>query len=195
MGENNEPTAEKIMQLALGFWGSKTLLSAIKLGVFGELSKGPLDGEELRDRLKLHSRGDRDFFDALVALGMLRRDGGRYTNTPETDLFLDKAKPSYLGGLLEMANERLYPFWGSLTEGLKTGQPQNEMKEGGDGLFEAIYGDPHRLRLFLGAMTGLSMGASKRSPRSFPGVITRPLSMSAAPKEGFRWKSRGRIPT
>jgi hypothetical protein len=67
-----------------------------------------------------------------------------------------------------MANERLYPFWGSLTEGLRTGLPQNEVKTGGAGLFENIYGDPDRLRLFLGAMTGLSMGASRAIAQKFP---------------------------
>jgi hypothetical protein len=34
-----ERTPEKIMQLGLGFWGSKPLLSAIELGIFTELSK------------------------------------------------------------------------------------------------------------------------------------------------------------
>lgn len=156
------------MQLGLGFWGSKTLLSAIELRVFSHLAQGPLGLEELTERLGLHSRGARDFFDALVALGMLRKTADGYSNTPETDLFLDHAKPSYLGGMLEMANERLYPFWGSLTEGLRTGMPQNESKAGGEGLFESIYGDPERLRLFLAAMTGLSMGASKAIAEKFP---------------------------
>lgn len=161
-------TPESIMQLGLGFWGSKTLLSAIELGLFTELAKGPLSAAELTARLKLHSRSARDFFDALVALGMLEREGDLYRNTAATDMFLDRSKLSYLGGLLEMANERLYPFWGTLTEGLRTGLPQNEMKTGGAGLFEAIYGDPQRLRLFLGAMTGLSMGASQAVAQKFP---------------------------
>ena len=113
---------------------SKTLLSAVELGLFSALAEaGPLGAEELRERLGLHPRSARDFFDALVALEMLERDdGGRYANTPATDLFLDRAKPSYVGGILEMSNARLYPFWGSLTEGLRTGQPQNEAKAGGD---------------------------------------------------------------
>jgi hypothetical protein len=161
-------TPESIMQLGLGFWGSKTLLSAIELGLFTELAKGPLSAAELTARLKLHPRGARDFLDALVALGMLEREYELYRNTPATDLFLDRSKLSYLGGLLEMANERLYPFWGSLTEGLRTGLPQNEMKTGGAGLFETIYGNPERLRLFLGAMTGLSMGASQAIAQKFP---------------------------
>lgn len=102
---------DKIMQLGLGFWGAKTLLSAVELGVFTELAKGPMDVESLRACLNLHPRGARDFFDVLVALGMLQRTDGHYSNTPETDLFLDRAKPSYIGGLLEMANTRLYPSW------------------------------------------------------------------------------------
>lgn len=161
-------TPEKIMQLGLGFWSSKTLLSAIEVGLFTELSKGSLNAQLLADRLGLHSRGARDFFDALVSLGMLEREGDLYRNTAGTDLFLVRGKPSYIGGILEMANERLYPFWGSLTEGLRTGQPQNEFKAGGAGLFETLYGDPERLRLFLGAMTGLSMGASQAIAEKFP---------------------------
>lgn len=161
-------TPESIMQLGLGFWGSKTLLSAIELDLFTELAKAPLSAQELTARLQLHSRSARDFFDALVALGMLERENDVYRNTQATDLFLDRNKPTYLGGMLEMANERLYPFWGSLTEGLRTGLPQNEVKTGGAGLFEAIYGDPDRLRLFLGAMTGLSMGASQAIAQKFP---------------------------
>jgi len=158
---------DRIMELGTAFWGSKTLLSAVELGLFSELANGPLDAETLRDRLGLHSRSARDFFDALVALGMLERDGDRYANTSETDLFLDRAKPSYIGGVLEMANARLYGFWGSLTEGLRTGQPQNEARTG-DNFFEVLYSDTARLRQFMHAMTGLSMGAAKAMAQKFP---------------------------
>jgi len=105
-------TPDKIMQLGLGFWGSKTLLSAIELGLFTELAAGPLNEQELTEHLKLHPRATRDFFDALVALGMLEREADRYRNTTETDFFLVRHRPSYIGGMLEMADERLYPFWG-----------------------------------------------------------------------------------
>jgi 2-polyprenyl-3-methyl-5-hydroxy-6-metoxy-1,4-benzoquinol methylase len=161
------PSPERILQLGLAFWGSKTLLSAVELRVFTELAKGPLRAEELGERLRLHPRSRRDFLDALVALGMLEREGERYANTVETDLFLDRAKPSYLGGMLEMANARLYPFWGRLTEALQTGQPQNEARTGGS-FFAALYDDPERLRQFLHAMTGLSMGASIEIAKRFP---------------------------
>jgi len=158
---------DAILGLGLGFWGSKTLLSAIELGVFAELARSRADADTLAAKLGLHKRSARDFLDALVPLGMLERHGSQYANTPATDLFLDRAKPSYVGGILEMANARLYPFWGSLTEGLKTGKPQNEAKQGGD-LFAALYADPDRLRGFLKAMSGLSMGAGRAIAQRFP---------------------------
>lgn len=161
------PTLEGIMQLAVGFWGSKTLLSAVELGLFTELANGSLDAGQLSQRLGLHQRSNRDFLDALVALGMLKRNGDEYSNTPDTNYFLDRAKPSYIGGALEMANTRLYPFWGSLTEALRTGQPQNEIKTGGN-LFDVLYGDPDLLRMYLNCMTGLSMGANKAMAQKFP---------------------------
>src|SRR5438105_5788381 len=100
-------TPEKILQTGLAFWPSKTLLSAIELGLFTELVRGPKDLETLRTQLGLHPRAARDFFDTLVALGFLQRTDSRYANTVETDLFLDRNKPSYIGGILEMANLRL----------------------------------------------------------------------------------------
>jgi hypothetical protein len=161
------PIPDEIMQLGFAFWGSKALLSAVELGLFSELAGGPLDGDELRDRLGLDRRSATDFFDALVSLGMLEREEGRYSNTPETDLFLDRAKPSYVGGILEMANARLYPFWGSLTEGLRTGTPQNEAKHGED-FFATIYADPERLALFAGGMSAISAGAGQVIAAKFP---------------------------
>lgn len=160
-------TPDRIMQLGMAFWGSKTLLSAVELGVFSELAKQPQDAETLQQRLGLHPRSARDFFDALVALGMLDRQNGLYRNAPETDLYLDRAKPTYLGGWLEMMNTRLYPFWGCLTEGLRTGLPQNEVKEG-QNFFEDLYRDPQRLKAFLSSMTGLSLGASQQIAARFP---------------------------
>jgi len=161
-------TPDRIMELGLGFWGSKTLLSAVELGIFTELAGGPLDAATLGDRLGLHPRGLPDFLDSLVALRTLERDdAGLYTNTPDSDAFLDRSKPAYIGGMLEMAGARLYPFWGSLTEALRTGRPQNEAKSGGN-FFEALYADPVRLENFLSAMTGLSLGAARAIARQFP---------------------------
>ena len=164
----DEPRMDHIMQVGLGFWASKTLLSAIEMEVFTELAKHSETLEVLRDRLGLHPRAARDFLDVLVTLGFLERVDGKYSNTASTDLFLDKHKPSYIGGILEMANRRLYPFWGNLTAALRTGEQQNEIKEGGPSMFAGLYADPATLKEFLKAMTGISRGANLAIANKFP---------------------------
>lgn len=164
----NQVTSEAIMQLGMAFCGAKTLLSAVELGVFSELAAaGPLAGEALRERVGLHPRGTRDFFDALVALGMLERQEDHYTNTPATEMFLDRAKPSYIGDVLEMANARLYGVWGSLTEALRTGRMRNEV-ENSEIFFEEFYADPVRMRQFARAMTATSADAARAIAARFP---------------------------
>ncbi|TRL36658.1 methyltransferase [Methylosinus sporium] len=158
---------EKILGLGLGFWNSKALLSAVELGLFTVLAEGPADAETLRVRLGLHERSARDFFDALVALGMLERENGLYRNTAETDLFLDRAKPSYVGQILEMSNLRLFSSWNRLTEALRTGAAQSENAAEGD-FFGALYADPEKLRGFLTAMSGISAGPAQAIAAKFP---------------------------
>ena len=163
-----QPTPEHILQVGFGFWASRTLLSAVEMELFTELAKHPLPAAELQGRLGLHKRSAIDFFDALVALGFLEREGTTYRNTPATDLYLDKHKPEYVGGVLEMCSHRLYPFWARLTEALRTGRPQNEVRDGSMPVFEALYADPARLKGFLRAMTGVSSQANRAIARQFP---------------------------
>jgi hypothetical protein len=186
----SDPRPDQILQVGLGFWASKTLLSAVEMQLFTELAKHPETLAELSARLGLHPRGANDFLDALVALGFLERRDGTYYNTPETDLFLDARKPSYIGGILEMANHRLYPFWGGLTTALRTGQPQNEAAHGGPDLFATLYADPERLRGFLKAMTGISHGANMTIARQFPSRTTNPPSTSAPRRATSSRRSR-----
>ena len=149
-----------ILDVGFGFWSSKALLSAVELGVFSELAKGPRTRDALGAAVKMHPRGAMDLFDALVALGFLERDGNGeralYRNTALTDHFLDRAKPTYVGGMLEMLEARLYRYWGDLTEALRTGKPQNEIKHTGASMFATLYSDPARLEQFMGAMQGIS---------------------------------------
>jgi O-methyltransferase domain/Dimerisation domain len=150
----------RIMEVGLGFWPAKVLLSAIELGVFTELGANSMTGRELQVALQLHPRANPDFFDTLVALHFLQREGdgpgARYRNSQETALFLDRRRPQFMGGFLEMANARLYRFWGDLTEGLRTGKPQNEIKHTGAPMFAELYSKPERLEQFMDAMSGIS---------------------------------------
>lgn len=149
-----------ILQTAFGFWNSKVLLTAVELGLFTKLGKNRPTGEELGSQLGLHPRGVKDFFDALVAMKFVGREGNgpeaRYFNTPEGAMYLDEKSPRYIGGILIMLNVRLFKYWQDLPEALRTGLPQNEVKYGEKGIFEALYKDPVKLEIFLNAMTGLS---------------------------------------
>jgi hypothetical protein len=162
------PHPDHILQTGLAFWASKTLLSAVEMEVFTELAKGPETLDALTGRLGLHARSSRDFLDTLVALGFLERTNGAYANTPSTDLFLDKHKPSYIGGILEMANQRLFHHWGHLTTALRTGERQSEAAGSERETFAALYADPARLKGFLRAMTGISHGANMVIAAKFP---------------------------
>jgi hypothetical protein len=168
MTEEMSVTPGRILHIGLGFWAAKTLLSAVEMEVFTELAKKPEDLETLQGRLGLHQRSARDFFDALVALGFLRRADRKYGNTPDADLYLDKHKPGYIGGILEMANQRLYGHWNHLTEALRTGKQQNESKDGSGSPFDALYADPARLKTFMAAMTGISRGANLAMAQKVP---------------------------
>ena len=153
-------TPAKILETGFAFWPSKVLLSAVELGLFTRLGDESLTAEELGRVLELHPRGTYDFFDTLVALGFLAREGdgpaARYRNTVETATFLDASRPAYVGGILEMANARLYGFWNDLTPALRSGKPQNELKNGGTSMFTELYADPARLEQFMSAMRGIS---------------------------------------
>src|SRR5438552_3597666 len=158
--ENPQLEPGAILQTAFAFWSSKVLLTAVEFGVFTTLADRRIAGTELGRELNLHPRGVDDFFDALVAMKVIDREGNgpsaKYANTPAAALFLDRNSPRYIGGILEMLNARLFRFWNDLPEALRTGKPQNEIKHTGKGMFEELYSNPARLETFLDGMTGLS---------------------------------------
>jgi precorrin-6B methylase 2 len=160
-----------IIKVGMGFWASKILLTAVKMELFTKLALRPLTAKEIKYEICMNERGLYDFLDALVALGFLQKRGNKstavYSNSVETNLFLDKNKLSYMGGLLEMANNRLYGFWGYLEEALRTGTPQNEIRTGRTQLFDEIYSDVDKTREFVNAMGGIQTGNFVTFARTF----------------------------
>ena len=109
-------TPDHIMQIGMGFWASKVLMSAVELGVFTYLANTSKTAHEIESALDLHPRGTFDLLDTLVALGLLARDGsgaaGRYSNTAGTAAFLDRKSPRYIGACSK------WPMRGSIGSGL-----------------------------------------------------------------------------
>ena len=163
--QDNQPSPASIMQIGSGFWASKVLLSAIKFQLFSKLDeKESMTARQIRETLNLKCTDIHlyDFLDALAGFGFLTRKGllesAVYSNSIHADAFLVIDKPAYIGGMLEMLNNRLYQFWGNLEEGLLTGLPQNEIKAGEDNLFDELYKSPQRLLEFINAMGSIQIG-------------------------------------
>jgi hypothetical protein len=161
---------QNILEMGMAFWSSRAVLAAIEFGVFTQLAAGPLSGQELMDALGWHPRAAGPVLDALVALGLLRRDrAGRYSNSRRGALFLDRAKPSYLGGLMELSSRRLFNFRsGRLGDLLQTGRRGAAEERGANKFFSALYRDPAALRSFLIGMTEMSTGEATLIAARFP---------------------------
>jgi O-methyltransferase domain/Dimerisation domain len=162
-----DPGRDRIMELAHGFRAAKVLLSAVELDVFTVLAECSRDLGNLRAKVGISERGARDFFDALVALGLIERDAsGSYHNTAESELYLDRRKPTYIGGELAYVNARAYPHWHLLTTALKTGKPQSEASHAS--YFPALHADQAKLELFANAMIAGAMLAGQAIAARFP---------------------------
>ncbi|MEO1017929.1 MAG: methyltransferase [Pseudomonadota bacterium] len=166
------PNPDHIMQVASGYGVSRALLSAVGLGLYTRLASSAMTLEEIMAEFGLLRRPAMDFLDLLVSVDLLARDGdgegARYHNTDATAAFLDRNKPSYIGGIIELWENRNYRFWADLTEAFKTGKPQNETKNAGTPFFETLYADPARLEAFMEAMNGSSIRNFEKLAQAFP---------------------------
>jgi hypothetical protein len=162
-----DPNRDRIMELAYGFRAAKVLLSAVELDVFTVLAEFSRDLESLTTTIGISQRSARDFFDALVALGLIERDAdGCYHNTAESAFYLDRRKRTYIGGELAYLNARAYPHWHLLTTALKTGRPQSEA--GDADYFPTLHADQAKLELFANGMTAGATSAGQAIAARFP---------------------------
>jgi hypothetical protein len=147
--------AADMKRLGNAFCHAKLLLAACELGLFADLAeKGPAAESQIQERLGLHSRGCRDFLNALVLLGLLTKEDGRYGNSAITAKYLVPGGPTYSGGFLHRSDRVLYPAWGNLGEALRTGRPQVPAAHS-DG-FERMLRDPEQLAQYLGMMDSVN---------------------------------------
>lgn len=146
------PSPAPILQLVMAFYGSQALITAIELDVFSQLSGEFVDIATAEATLGLHPRGSRDFLDALVALGLLDRSSAGYRASTAARTYLDRTKPTYVGGYAMMAKHYLMPVWRQLGDAVRTGEPQVPTE---GGFFDG-YQDMAAARTFLGAMDAVN---------------------------------------
>ena len=116
------PDPAPLFQIASGFMAAKHLFAAAEVGIFEALAGGPATLEEIAERAGLPRRTARVSADAMVALGVVTRDGDRYANGPEAAFFLSGATPADLRPWLRFWDRLSYPGWAGLAEALRTGR-------------------------------------------------------------------------
>ncbi|MFB8352896.1 methyltransferase [Streptomyces niveus] len=196
-----------IVSLAVSFWTSKALLSAVELGVFATLAEKPRTAGELAADLGLRGRGTPDFLDVLVSIGLLDRSAdGVYTNTPSATTYLNPARPDTdITGYLEYLNSA-FPAWSQLSAALRTGGRLNrnealaaaaeggrETDRGGILLeadpdadtFGEAYATPQQVTGFVRAMTGFSLGAHLALTQAFDWSAVRTVVDVGCAEGGF----------
>ncbi len=160
---------QKVLEMGMGFWSSRVVLTAVEFGVFTELAGGPLSAQGMIERFGWHERAAASFLDALVGMGLLRRDrAGLYSNSRQAGLFLDRARPSYIGGLMELSSKRLYDLWSGLGDLLRTGRPEAKEEQEENEFFSDLYRDQDALKDFLAGMTGITTGEATLIAARFP---------------------------
>ncbi|MCU1686713.1 MAG: hypothetical protein JWQ81_7452 [Amycolatopsis sp.] len=130
-------------------------MSAVEIDLFSTLAGGvTMTEDELRKELSLHPRLSRHFLQVLVALELIEENDGHYRNSSASERYLDRAKPTYVGGFAETTNDTFYPAWGKLTKALRTGQAQAPIPpDDGDHLFRVnVHTEADRVRRFMTAM-------------------------------------------
>ncbi|MFI9724225.1 methyltransferase [Streptomyces sp. NPDC052396] len=144
--------AVAIGRLSNAYAQSRLLHSAVELGVFDLLAKGPASEAQIREVLGLHPRLSEHFLDSLVALDLLSKaDDGTYANSPAAQRLLVPGADGYMGDLCRVASQRHYPMWGKLTEALKDGEPKAGRTLGPDP-FKKLYENPEMAKKFLAHM-------------------------------------------
>ena len=109
--ETGPVTPDSIMEVARGFMAAKHLFAASSIGLFETLADGPATLAEMAARAGISERAAHISADAMVALGFLSVEQGRYSNGAVTSTFLAGRTPVDLRPVLRFWDLVSYPAW------------------------------------------------------------------------------------
>lgn len=157
------PDPSRIMGLCTAYWGSQTLMTANRIGLFDALAAGPLTAAEVAGHLGLDTRMTTLFLNACVALGLCERSSGtehtRYANSSASAFFLTSSGPASLRNSISFMDD-LYATWGDLEQALKSGTPAKAPQR-------YLGGGADETRHFVHAMHERAMAIG----RALPGLV------------------------
>ncbi len=162
------PDPAPVLDLLAAFRRSQTMFAAVSLGVFDALTGGPKAAPALAADLAARPDALGRLLDALVGLGLLERDAGRYANTPAAAAYLTQSSPRRMTGYLRFTDEVLWKLWGDLAGAVRDGGPGWKRTFGWDGpVFANIFHTDHLRREFLMGMHGFGLISSPRVVAAF----------------------------
>jgi acetylserotonin O-methyltransferase len=170
----NLPDPSPVTDLIDAFRRSKTMFTAVSLGVFDLLAEGPADLETLAQRLKAKPASLERLLDACAGLGFLRKQDGQYRNQPVADVYLTSNSPNTLTGYIEYSDTVLYPMWGHLDDAVREGTHRWRQTFDFEGpIFSHFFRTDEAMRTFMRGMHGF-------------GLLSSPAVVEAFDLSGFR---------
>ena len=131
-----EAARQRIFQLCRGWWENKAFMVASRLGLFTALAGGPRDAAAVAAEIGAEPDTTELLLNAMVALGFLTKEGGRFANPPEAALLLVRGSDAYFGDVPEYADLD-WDIWARLEERVRGGQPVGIPFEASDDEAEA----------------------------------------------------------
>lgn len=154
-------TAEEISSVAFGFMASKAMFAGLHLDIFSHLSDGAKTNEALSEKTGVPVNRIITLMTALDSIGLVARDGEKYSNAPGAETFLSSASKHQFGDYLRyQINEQMYPFLGQLNEVLDGSLSTDAVDS-----YQHWMSDPEQAALYSNAQHAGSLGPGKTIAR------------------------------
>ncbi|TYC55810.1 methyltransferase [Rhodobacterales bacterium] len=150
-------SAEEISDIAFGFMGSKALFSALHVDLFSVLSEKTLSPKDVAEKSALDLDRATTLLTALTSLGLVRRDGDGFANSPAAESFLVKGRKYDFGDYLRFQiDKQMYPFLTQLNDALTDNLEQDQIAS-----YEDWFSDPEQARLYSRSQHAGSLGPGR----------------------------------
>ncbi|MCW5977614.1 MAG: homocysteine methyltransferase [Bryobacteraceae bacterium] len=175
-----EPSPDLVLDLIEAFRRSKTMFTAVSLGVFDRLEERPAGAAELSNGADAGAM--ERLLDACVSLGLLRKSGGRYENTPVASAYLRRSSERTLTGYILYSDRVLFRLWANLEDAVREGANRWEQTFGFRGdLFGNFFRTEEAQRDFLLGMHGVGLLSSPAVVAAFDlGAFRRLVDLGGA---------------
>ncbi|MGA3328262.1 MAG: class I SAM-dependent methyltransferase [Terriglobia bacterium] len=155
------PNPAPVLDLIQAFRRSKTLFTAVSLGIFDRLGDGAADAPTLAHELDADADALQRLLDACVSLGLLEKQAALYSNPPLATTYLTRSSPHTLAGYILYSDRALYPLWGNLEAAIRAGTNRWQQTFGGKAsIFEHFFRTEEARRDFLSGMDGFGQLSS-----------------------------------